>query len=413
MAGNTDLTTAEYLIKVMYEDGLDEDALTSTNAALAYVEREYDFTSTTKEIATPISNGQGGYGTYADAYAARAGATGDRFVVPLRRLYHFGGLSQEAVRLSEAASRESWFADVLERDVNGATENFGQELNGRIYGRNRGDRALVHATTAISGTSLTLANPEDAAYFAKDMRVAALNGGTGALRGDATDFITVVSVNDVTGVIVADQNWSNIDSIALGDILIRWNMRNISLDGLAGWCPTTADESTDFLGVNQTLNRSSVAGVYVDVSSLPIRQAFLKAASVAELRLGKGFTKGAPIFVNPADANEFIMNLENVRTVDGNIETKYSAGIDSLQVLGCTLVKDRHCPVGHAYQIPKGAFTFGTAGQAPKIEQPDGRRLSFNRQTGQLEFTMALDGNLYSTMVNRLVHIKLPIRQAL
>lgn len=408
--GSTTTSTADYLVKYLYADGLDEEALVSSNALLAYVERDRNFTSSKgKVIAAPTTNGQGGYVTNADAYAARAGALGVNFTVPVRRLMHVGALQAEVVRLAEAGGDESQFASALTRDIDGATEAFGQELNQRLYGRSLGERARVHATTAISATVLTLANPEDAAFFAQDMRVSAVDPATGLIR-DSGDFVTLVNVDPIAGTLTADAPWSNIASIALGDILIRWGTLNASLDGLAGWCPETANLSSNFLGVNQNINRTTVAGVYVDVSSYAIRPGLLRAAAVAEGQLGRGFSKNAPIFVNPADKFEIVASVEAVKVVETSMSTKYNIGLDVVEVLGCTLVSDRHCPVGRAFQVKKGSFTLGSAGNQPGLDDIDGRTFLYQRQTGSMEFAMAFDGNSYSEAVNTLMHIKLPTR---
>lgn len=409
-AGDQSTTTADWLVKYLYADGLNEEALVSSNALLKYVEKDKSFTSS-KGMVIPVStsNTQVGYATNADAYAARAGGTGDEFLVPVRTMLGMFTLSSNLVRLTEAGSDESQFVNILERDVDGATENFGQEVNLALYGRNLGERARVHATTAISGTSLTLANPEDAAYFAVDMRVSAINPADDTLR-DSGDFISITAINPITGVLTGDANWSNISGITTGDILIRWGTRNTRLDGLAGWCPETP--SSSFLGVNQTLNRVSNAGVYVDVSSYAIRPGLLRAAAVMKGQLGQGMSK-APFFMNPADVMEIVSSVEAVKVVETELKTKYNVGLDVIEVLGCKIIEDRHCPVGRAFVIPQDAFTLGTAGDCPHLDEQDGKAFHYDRQNGRLECVMAFDGNSYSSRVNTLAHIKLPTRTPL
>ena len=406
-------TTADWLIKYLYADGLNEEALVSSNALLMYVEKDKSFTSS-KGLVVPVSasNTQVGYATNADAYAARAGGTGADFTVPVRKMLGFGALDSHLVRLTEAGSDESQFTNILERDIDGATTNFGQELNIALYGRNLGERSRVHATTAISTTVLTLANPEDAAFYALDMRISAIDPATNLLR-DSGDFVTIVGIDPIEGTLAADAPWSNISGIALGDILIRWGTRNTRIDGLAGWVPTTANLSTNFLGVNQTVSRTTYAGVYVDVSGYAIRPGLLRAAAVMEGQLGQGFSKKSPIFMNPADAMEIVASVESVKVVETSMTTKYNVGIDAVEVLCCTIVKDRHCPVGTAFMVPKDAFTLGSAGDAPRIDNQDGRNLSYERTTGQLQFVMAFDGNAFSQKVNTLAQIKLPVRTPL
>lgn len=377
---------------------------------LAHVDHDTKFATQGQQklyIPVPYSNGQGIGPTNADAYTARSGAKGYQFEVPQRRIIHFGEITADVVRNAEAGGSEEQFVDALMYDIDGATENFGQEINQRLYGSALGTRALVHATTAISGTVLTLANPEDAQFFEIDMLVSVMNGSDDTLR-DSGDYVTITAVDPIAGTLTADANWSNITGTTTGDKLVRRGFRAASIDGLDGWVPVTP--VADFLGVNQTLYRTRLAGTYVDVSSSNIRQGVLRAISVARGQIGAKYNSKDPWFMNPADKMHFVQSVESVKVNDIQLKTKYNVGLEAVEILGARIVEDRHCPVGHAFQVPEGAFTFATAGAQPKIEEIDGKRFNYNRQTGYLEFTLAADCNAYSKAVNRLARMKLPTR---
>lgn len=404
----TDLTSAEWLTKKAYRKGLDKDALVSANAMLAHVEHEKSFaTPEGIYVNAPSANGQGIGPTNATAYTARGGQTGMKFLVPQRRMIHFGELTADIVRNTEAGDDETQFGNILTADIDGATENFGQEINQRLYRDVVGMRALVHPTTAISTTLLTLANPEDAAFFEEGVLVQGINPADGTLR-DA-DAVLVEKVDTLAGTITGTTSWTTtISGLVANDILIRSGFRNISLDGLSGWVPVTP--SASFLGVNQTINRARRAGVYVDVSGFAIRPGLLRAFAVFQQQLGNHFDESAPIFMNPSDKMEIVASVEAVKVVDTKLDTKYGVGLKAVEVLGCKIVADRHCPVGQAFMVPKKAFTLGTAGNQPKIDNIDGKMFHYARETGQLQFVLALDGNSYSRAIASIGRIALPVR---
>lgn len=405
--------TADFLAKTLYGKGLDKDALVSENPLLSFVEHSTKFALNGQKklvIPVPYANSQGIGPTNAIAYASRSTKVGDVFEVPQRRKIHFGEMEADVIRNTKASGNDAQFVDILQDEIDGATANFGQEINSDLYRSNKGYRAKVHASTAPSTTSLTLANPEDAQFFEIGMQVSAVDPANGTVR-DSGDYVTLTAIDSTTGVLTASGNWSGISGIAVGDWLVRRGAVDATIDGLDGWCPQTA--VTDFLGVNQTLHRERLAGVYYDGSDKNIRNAFISFDAKCKLQIGRKFENKAPLFMNPMDVAQIKGSVEAVRVVSTSVENSFNVGVDAVEILGQTIIEDRHCPVGHAFRVPKGAFTFGTAGNQPELEEIDGNVLTHNRQTGVVEFTLALDGNAYSDgKVNQLARLLLPTRNA-
>ena len=200
--------------------------------------------------------------------------------------------------------------------------------------------------------------------------------------------------------------WVGVAALAVGDSLIRADMNLASLDGLDGWVPVTPVAS--FLGVNQTLYRTRLAGVYYDASNQGIRQGYLNAFGYARGQIGGKFEQKAPFFINPANFIQLVQSVEAVKIVDTTLATKYNVGLDAVEVLGNTFVQDRHCPVNTAFMVPKGTFTLGTAGQYD-LEDVDGGKFFYNRRTGILEATCKVMGNSYSDgAINQIMRVSLP-----
>jgi hypothetical protein len=402
------LSAADWLAKKLYADGLDKEMLVYKNPFLRHMEHETDFASNKgMDIPAPYVNAQGIGPDNATAFANESASAGVMFTVPQRHIIGGYVLDSDLVRNTLAGGSEAQFTNILQREVDGATEQFGQELNQRAYGTNDGARSLVHASTAPSTTTLTLANPEDAQFYEPGMKIAAFDTATGTLRNSGASVL-VTKVDPIAGTLTGSTNWTTtIAALAVGDSLIRAGMNTKDLDGIKGWVPSTVSGSDSFLGVNRSVYRTRLAGVYVDVSAYNIRTAFLKAFAVARNQIS-GFDSKAPIFINPANLMSIKQSVEAVKIVDTTMDDKYNIGLDVCQVLGYNFVEDRHCPLNECFVVPGDAFSLGSAGKQPYIDDQDGKKFNYNRQTGKLEFVVAFDGNTFSRATNSLMRVKLP-----
>lgn len=412
MTGTSDV---DWIAKKLYKNGLDKNALMSANALLAHVEHETSFaTAKGIEVNAPLNNGQGLGTTNADAYASRGGNAGVSFTVPQRKLRHYGSLTADVVQNAENGGDETQFASAVATDVDGATEGFGQEINQELFKKNIGYRCYATFSGAVATLTDSAGNvtPEAAAFFEKDMYLQTVDpAGAGTVRtgGSGTTGLKVTGVDFINGTVTVAANWSTITGTTNLDALVRTSRKDSCLDGLDGWAPVTP--STSFLGVNQALNPGRVCGVYYDISGFGVREGFIRGFSKFKQALGNRFDKKAPIVMNPADLGEIKSAVENTRVLDTPIATKYNISVDAVTIDGYLLMEDRHCPVGNAYLVPRKAFTLGTAGNFATLETlGDGKRFHYNRQTGDVEFTLLMLGNSYSRAVSSLGHLKLATR---
>jgi len=405
----TSTTDVEWLAKQLYGKGLDKEALVSKNPLLAHLEHKTDFASAnagTIRIPVPISNNQGLGPTAATAAARYGSRKGEQFEVPQRHMYAYGALDGVVIRNALQASDAGQFMDSFQAEIDGTTATFGDEINQRLYGANKAGRALVHGTTAPSTVTLTLANKEDTQFFEPGMYVSAFDTATGTVRNSGA-AVLLTKVDPSAGTLTGSTNWTTtIAALAVGDTLIRADFIDLAFDGLDGWVPVTP--SASFLGVDQTVYRTRLAGVYYDGSNYQIHQAMLQGFAYAEGQLGGEWDDAAPWFMNPADFNKFVMSVEQVKIVDTKLDTTYNVGVKAIQVLGNTIVKDRHCPVGYTFRVPRDAAYLATCGSQPKLQDTDGKKFNLTRTTDVLEYSMVLDGNLVCNRVNRLGRIKLP-----
>lgn len=405
-----DLNAADFMYKLIYKDGLEKDVLLRGNQLLLWAAHETDFTSGKGiSIAVKHSLPQGIGSSNANASTAATSSAGTAFLVPQRHITQYAQLDGEVVRNAKHGGDASQLADALELEVDAATGNLGGELNQRMYGASDGVRCFLDGTAAINTTTVTLANPEDAAFIERNMRLQFVNPSGGALRTGATGYVIVDKVDRIAGTFTTTVALSTaVSDVAAGDGILRWSMNTADMDGLAGWCPVTVASNDSFLGVNRSVDRTQLAGIYVDKSSVTIRSGLLSALGTAANQAGKRFEGKSPFFINPKNLTQIRQTVEAARVIESETPSEYGIGIETIEVMGHKFIPDSHCPVNYAILVGAGAFTRGSCGDQPYIDDQDGRKFHFTPETGKLAFTLAHDGNSYSRKTYNIMRIKLP-----
>ena len=412
-------SAADFMFKKLYADGLPKDNLLRGKQLLQWMNHETDFTTHKGiEIPVPHTKPQGYGSTNANAAAAVTSSVGSSFVVPQRHVTQYGAIDGTVVRNAINGSNTSHFADAMEREVDGNTESLGETLNAASYGSSDGIRSYIAASGAINTTNLPLRNPEDAQLYEIGMRLQFINPANGALRTGGTGYVVVTKVNSITGNLTLSGTLNaEVTSVALGDGIIRWSMNNADLDGIRGWCPDEAvvNIATPYLGVDRSVYRTRLAGIYLDKSTMPVRSGILAALALAKGHVGKKFEKSAPWFANPKNIGQLRQTVEAGKFLTKAMEDKYGIGIDAFEVDGHTFIEDEHCPVDELILIGKEAFTRGSCGDQPYIDDSDGNKFNYARSgsnAGQLEFCLAHDGNTYSYQPWNIMRLKISSQAA-
>jgi hypothetical protein len=405
-----DLNAADFMFKLLYKSGLDKDVLLRNNALLLWASHETDFTTATG-IRIPVKHSmpQGVGDTNANAATASTSSQGTAFLVPQRHITQYAQIDGDVVRNAKHGGDASQLVDALENEVDSATGNLGNELNQRMYGASDGVRFFLSATGAINTTTLFAANPEDMAFVEKNMRLQFINPANGALRAGGTGFVVVDKVDRIAGsaTLTGTLN-AEVTSVVAGDGVVRWSMNTKDMDGLKGWCPAVVSGADSFLGVNRSVDRTVLAGIYTDQSQKTIRTGLLSALGIAKNQAGKRFESKAPFFINPKNLTQIRQTVEAARVIEATTPSEYGIGIETIEVMGYRFIEDSHAPVDEAVLIGKGAFTRGSCGDQPYIDDQDGNKFHFTPETGKLAFTLAHDGNSYSRRTWNIMRVKLP-----
>lgn len=403
-----DQSAAGFLYKQLYADGIDQEALVRNKPLMQWTDNDKDFTSNLGiKIPAPYVNPQGIAATNAGASSAEVASAGVTFTVPQRHHYAMMRIDGDVVRNTIKGGDASQFTNMLTREVDGVTEAIGAEIHGRMYGESSSIRSLLSATGVVNTTTAFLANPEDAQFYEPNMKLVVIDPATGLARTGTA--VTVTKVDPIAGTLLLSAIITTAFAAAVaGDGLGRETFVGIDFDGLKGWCPATVSSSDSFLGVNRSIYRTRLAGVYVDGSAMPIRNAFIKALAVAKTQVGSMFEKSAPFFINPKNLAQIIQTVEQIKITSLSLEDKYGIGLDAVEVFGHKFIEDAMCPVNTCYLVGKDAWTRATCGTQPQIDDQDDNSFWFNRSTGKLEAILAHDGGTCSYSPYNLLRLDLP-----
>lgn len=305
---------------------------------------------------------QGRSATYATAKTNAVGSNNKKFLVDYAPNYIIAKLTGDVI--DRCKGNDNALLDALDHEMKGAISTMKRDIRCNLFGNYGGARGTIGSTSTVY---LTLANKEDSVNFEPGMEicVAATDGTSGSLR-DSGQAITLVAVNKATGVLTADENWSEIASIANGDYLFAEGDFGIKWSGLAGWLPSTAPTSGDsFFGVDRSVAPDILAGIRYDGSGDTLEEAFINAGSLGALFDAEA-TVGA---LNPVKWGQLSNSLQSTRVEmlsPNDPQLKGRIGYKAIMVASpagdVPIVADPGCPIDVGYLLDMDTWTAGSVG---------------------------------------------------
>lgn len=399
-----------YISKVIYKDGIQQKQIVRDKPLLMYAPHNTKFTSA-EGIHVPIiyGTGQGASATVVNASDNASPDQGSKFVVTQATYYTNFDISGKVVRNALKGNDDSFFLQQLKLAMDNAQETMGCELNRQAFGTSAGWRARV-GTTAPTGTTIILANPQDAVFFEPQMVCVMAATATGAIRGGTPGYFTVTKVDTSTGTLTVNGTITTlITTPGAGDYIFRQgdaqnNASNgIVAAGLADWCPATVT-ATPFFTVDRSAFPSRLAGVRYPGSTDPLEVVFIKAMAQAKAEVGPGFKKGN-IFVNPVNLAAIAASKEGGRWITE--PSSYEIGIDKFEINGFKFIEDAMCPVNVAYMVADGAYERASCGDAPYWNNFDGSDMWLDRTTDKYKGQLVHDGNFIGVHTQQIMRIDL------
>jgi hypothetical protein len=404
---NLTTSNADFLFKLLQDQKLDEDALFHENTLLSWAPNETDFTSHLgKDIAVEYTAPQGAGTTEAIAASTANPSAGVKFRVPQRHYTMNAGLQRIILQNAAAGGAESEFADALVNEIDGVTSQFGNHLERQMWGTSLGYRGVVASFTT---TTVTLTNPSDSQLFevGQTLQTVDPGGGTPVIRA-ATAAIT--GINRTTGVLTGPGSTA-MAAIANGDFIVgQGDFTNLVFNGLQDWVPASVSGSDSFLGVNRSVDRERLAGIYYDGSTKNIRNACIGAVQHAKTMAGPGFKAKSPMFLHPKNFQKILESVEASKIVQISLDTSYGIGLEGVEILGHKYIEAYACPLNTGFLVGEGAFVRGSAGKQPAINAfgQGNSGFLYVPDTGVLAFSLSHDGNTYSRKPYQLLRVSLP-----
>lgn len=386
----------------------------------AALEKTDDFYETDMYIVQQDRRNQARSAVFATALAQAGTATygapgGCRFLLPRRKDYALFAMETETLMAADNAK----LIDGYDRVMKGALESLSAALAANLIRGQGGSLGKLGATAAtamvaIDATSSTVkfANPEDIVGIENGMQVGLSTADTAssALVDFATTetitYGTVTSVNRDAGTFVL----THASATAISDMSNKFvvpygDTGGVKSLGLIDWLPSSAPDSTAFLGVDRSVDVVRRAGARIDISALNPEEGLATALT----KMSMHNASPRRMFVNPSDYLNFMISLgSKVETVYESIAT---INFEALRVRGprgvVSITGDADIPKGRGFLLDMATWTFHHMGGVPKVLDMDGAILSRSASADAWEGRMVYFGNLACDAVGNNANVTL------
>jgi hypothetical protein len=277
-----------------------------------------------------------------------------------------------------AARGSGAFVDQMEFARNDAMIGLTRQLCPALY---RDGNGWIGRIGSISSSTITLKSAGEAKNFEVGMAIAFSSSSTGAVHTVSTvaDILTVSAVNRSANTITCTAAISTVSSAAADDYIFPLgnaynNSAKNQISGLLAHIPdTTANLSSSFFGVDQTVDPERLAGCRVDVSS----SGSSLEDSLIDLSVAVAENDGRPdyLFCSYSTWANLAKSLQGSRSfIDG-----IAGGTVSFETLGLQLptgpvkiIADVNCPSTHAFLLEMDSWKLASRGPVPQLLDADG-----------------------------------------
>lgn len=378
MAVSMDVTAFQAALKQLYKEPTISNLVYKNNPALALIKKGTDFVGDVEKYPVLYSNPQGRSASFSAALTNKSSSALQAFLLTRVSDYALASIGGEVIEASQ--NNAGAFMSALKTEMDGAMQIIGLSAAASMFRSGTGSIGQISATSNIATPTITLQAVSDAVFFfvGQTLQASATDGGA-----PKAGTVQVTAVNRSNGQITVSGNWSaGIATIAAGDFLLVNGDSNAKLSGFASWIPLSSTVSnTPFFGVDRSVDKNFLAGVYIDGRGAPIEEALTDCATQVAVN------GGSPdiIFMNPVKYADLVKSLgakvqyTDVKSPDGFF------GFTGLYLHGPTgsikVVADRNCQSDRAYVMSWDTWEMRSLNKMPHILGLDG--LNFLRQGSQ------------------------------
>lgn len=379
--GNFTVAAAADVVKSQYSEKQAYAVLAAKSPILNLIEKApgvivgKDFSHSVQ-----FGTGRGVATQLAAATASKSTSVYKTFTLKRARFYGKGGIDREA--MMAAGSNKAAFVDAIVREQDGVLQSMKERMQQFLYGNGGGAAGRI-AAGGISGSTITLANRNDARYFQADGRyeLSANDGITGTIKAGAALVCQSVdrvagTVTFTAGVVATVATAAALDYVfAVGDhaaVYADASGQRV-LYGLESWIPRVAPGATLFGNVDRSVDPVRLGGCRYSGGGGPITETLQLA--LAEFA-NQGADEVDTLIMNPIKRRQLIVSLGDqvqYNTVTSKSTKVSFQGVQFASESGdLTVLGDPACPMDVCYALKMNTWKLLTMGGFPEIVSPDG-----------------------------------------
>lgn len=276
--------SAYKLIRSFWPQKAINEMMVRRDKALGMIRKDTNFVEKVRYIGAGYAEPQGLAGNFADAKQYKTPSKAVEFAIEPVSYYGATSIDGSLFRKVKYGGDKALVVNPIKRDSKNLVEAAQRDFSWYLHGNGGGSRGIV---SSVSGTELTLVTRADGRRYFPGMTIQASDGGQSVkdgtsgtvTRAGAATLLSVKYTSATVCKLVSSLNWADqITGIAANDHLFRAGTVGSVIYGFGAWNPAHTGAPGTFLGVNRDLAPDSLAGVYLNDTSLSLRQTILRLA---------------------------------------------------------------------------------------------------------------------------------------
>ena len=397
MPTSLDLNTVTQALKEHYKDLRVKNMVYKDNPLLALMPKYEQFGGENMPIPTQFGIANRRSATFGTGQALNTATSLARFVLTRVKDYSFASITGESIKATE--NNADAFLKYATLEIDGAIQSLTRSLAVGLYGDATGKIGTFSAISATSngtGRTITLSNAEEVTNFEVGM---ILKFAPDASTGVRADVYEITAVDRDTGILTGTISGSS-GGILTSDFLVQSGDYvsggdRLKISGLEAWIPSGTPGA--LFGVTRTADRTRLAGVPFDGSSMPIEEALVSAAS----RLAREGGSPDHCFMDYTQFANLEKALGSKVVYDKVSSDDADVGFQALSIIGpkgpIRVIADQNCTPNVAYLLQMDTWSLNSLGAAPHILDLDGNRMLRESSADAYEVRVGFYGNVGCT----------------
>ncbi len=367
MGAYLDLAAMNSALKELYDGQTVENLVYADNPLLAMIKKNTDFGGKYKPVPIITGVSQGRSSTFANAQGNQSPVQIQSFLLTRVSDYSIATIDNQTMLASRTDKMA--FLEGAKLVIDGAIRSCTNSLASALF---RSGTGTIGQNNGMTSGVITLANALDVVQFEVNMVLQANATDGGATPRAALGY--VIAVNRSAGTVTVSAtaggaagnptSWSTSTS---GDYLVVQGDNNNKVSGLSAWLPATTPSSTDnFFGVNRSVDRVRLAGVYQNYNTESIEEGLIDGSALLAREGGK-----PNVFVTNYTSYAALEKALGAKVTYVDMKGPADIAFRGIMVNGAnSMIKvfpDRYCQATTGYLLQMETWCLECLGDAPQI----------------------------------------------